>query len=102
MSTLSPVASVSLSGMRAALARLDAAGHNIANLSTPGFRRQQVLADTQAAGGVQTSFAQSERQGANIEADMVDQLVAKNAFLANLAVFRTGDQLLGSLLDIRR
>ena len=32
---------------------------------------------------------------------MVDQLVAKNAFLANLAVFKTGDQMLGALLNAR-
>ncbi|GCL65993.1 hypothetical protein AQPW35_50740 [Rubrivivax pictus] len=102
MSSLSPIASVSLSGMRAALAGLDAAGHNIANLATPDFRRQQVVSSTQVSGGVQTSFTQAAQRGSNIEADMVDQLVAKNAFLANLAVFKTGDQLLGSLLDIRR
>ena len=29
------------------------------------------------------------------------QLVARNGFLANLAVFRTGDQMLGALLDVR-
>ena len=102
MPALSPIASVSLSGMRAAQAGLDTAGHNIANLATPDFRRQQLLSSTQPSGGVQTSFTQATRPGSSIEADMVDQLVAKNAFLANLAVFKTGDQLLGSLLDIRR
>lgn len=102
MSSLSPIASVSLSGMRAALAGLDAAGHNIANMATLDFLRQQVVSSTQVAGGVQTSFTQATQRGSNVEADMVDQLVAKNAFLANLAVFKTGDQLLGSLLDIRR
>ena len=30
---------------------------------------------------------------------MVDQLVAKNAFLANLAVFRASDKMLGKLMD---
>jgi flagellar hook protein FlgE len=32
---------------------------------------------------------------------MVDQLVAKNHFLANLAVFKTSDQLMGTLLDTK-
>jgi hypothetical protein len=30
---------------------------------------------------------------------MVGQLVAENAFLANVAVFKTGDKMLGSLLE---
>ena len=31
---------------------------------------------------------------------MVGLLQAKNAFLANLAVFRTSDRMMGSLLDM--
>jgi flagellar hook protein FlgE len=31
--------------------------------------------------------------------DLVGLLTSKNAFLANLAVFRTSDRMLGSLLD---
>lgn len=102
MSALSPISSVSLSGMRAAQAAIDAAGHNIANLATPGFRRQEVLSSMVPSGGVQTTFSPAARGGHAIETDMVDQLAARNAFLANLAVFKTGDQLLGSLLDLHR
>ncbi len=38
-----PVSVIALSGMNAARDGLQVAAHNIANLNTDGFRRQQVL-----------------------------------------------------------
>ncbi len=35
----------------------------------------------------------------NLEAELVDQIVAKRAYQANLAVIRTRDEMTGSLLD---
>jgi flagellar hook protein FlgE len=96
---MSPLSAISLSGMNAAQTALDASAHNIANLSTAGFRRQQVVHAAAADGGVTTSLSQAPQQGNAIETDVVGQLVAKNQFLANLAVFRTSDQMLGALLD---
>jgi flagellar hook protein FlgE len=102
MSPLSPAASISLSGMQAAQAAMDASAHNIANLATPGFRRAGVdLADT-ASGGVTAAATQAAQPRQAIEADMVGQLMARNHFLANLAVFKTSDQMLGALLDTHR
>ena len=88
--------------MRAAQSALDASAHNIANLATPGFRREQAIHSTLADTGVTTSWAQAAQAaqaGNAIESDMVGQLVAKNQFLANLAVFKTQDQMMGALLD---
>lgn len=85
--------------MRAAQSALDASAHNIANLGTPGFRREQAIHSTLADAGVTTSWAQAAQAGSAIESDMVGQLVAKNQFLANLAVFKTQDQMMGALLD---
>lgn len=91
---------ISLSGMNAAQTRLDVVGHNVANVDTPNFRRQQVVQTADAGGGVNTSITQAGASGSALEADLVDQLQAKNSFLANLAVFRTGNQMLGALLDV--
>jgi len=95
------VAALSLSGMDAAQAALDASAHNIANGDTKGFRRQLVTQSTVAGGGVATALTHAPDAGNALEADIVDQLVAKNAFLANLAVFRTSNKMLGSLLNIQ-
>ena len=96
---MSSIPSIALSGMNAAQAQLDAAAHNIANLSTPGFHRQEVEQTPQAGGGVATSVTQSPVEGPSLEADVVSQLQAKHAFIANLAVFKTSNEMMGALLD---
>lgn len=96
------LSAISLSGMNAARRALDASAHNIANLATDGFRREQAVHATAASGGVISSFARSTQVGSALETDVIGQMVARNAFLANFAVFKTGDQMLGSLLDARR
>lgn len=96
---MSKLSSTALSGMQAARLQLDAAAHNVANAQTPGFRRQQVELSTQTDGGVQAQVRTAAQAGASLETDMVAQLQAKNAFMANLAVFRTANRMAGALLD---
>ena len=93
--------SIALSGMRAAQTSLQAGAHNIANLNTEGFRREQVANESMPSGGVAATVSQLPNVGNAMETDLVGQLQAKNAFLANLAVFRAHDSLMGSLLDTR-
>jgi flagellar hook protein FlgE len=95
-----PLPAVSLSGMKAAQSGLSTSAHNLANLSTTGFRRDRVIQTSLPSGGVTVSVGQTSQAGHATEADVVGQLEAKNLFLANLAVFKTTDQILGSLLDI--
>ena len=99
---MSSVSSIALSGMNAAQAALGVAGHNIANTATRGFQRQQAVAATAPEGGVATSVRTLPASGEGLDSlatDLVGQLQAKNAFFANLAVFRTGDAMTGALLD---
>lgn len=98
MSSAFPIA---LSGMNAAQLALDSAAHNIANAATLGFKRQLVQQTPAAQGqGVEASVTRSEQTGESLETDMVGLLQGKNAFLANLAVFRTSERMTGALLDI--
>ncbi|MFM9915297.1 MAG: flagellar basal body protein [Rhizobacter sp.] len=94
-----PASAISLSGLNAAQTALDVSAHNVANLATSGFRRQEVVQSTAVDGGVSTSLTQAAEPGSAIEADFVGQLTARNAFLANWAVFRTSNKMLGALLD---
>ncbi|MDO9316535.1 MAG: flagellar basal body protein [Burkholderiaceae bacterium] len=94
-----PASAISLSGMNAAQTALGVSAHNIANLATSGFRRQEVVQSTAVNGGVATSLTQASEAGSAIETDFVGQLMAKNAFLANWAVFRTSNKMLGALLN---
>lgn len=95
------ITSIALSGMNAAQTQLNVAAHNVANVNTEGFKRQQVSQTTQTGGGVASSVSSSSTPGPALEADLVAQLQAKNAFLANLAVFKTQDKLAGALLNER-
>lgn len=96
---MSPIAATALSGMSAAQSTLHASAHNVANLGTTPFRRQQVVLAAQAQGGVSAAWRPLPQAGHALEADLVTQLQAKNAFLANLSVFRAQDRMAGSLLD---
>lgn len=96
---MTSLSAIALGGMHAAQTALGASAHNIANLGTPGSRRQLVVQSTVADGGVAAALRPAGQPGPALERDLVGLLVAKNQFLANLAVFKTGDALMGSLLD---
>jgi len=98
-SFMSSTFAIALSGMNAAQTSLQASAHNIADLGTVGFRRQRVDQIAAADGGVATSLAQEPASSNSEVADVVGLLKAKNAFLANLAVFRTADRMTGALLN---
>jgi len=93
------ISAIATSGINAAQLGLRTSAHNIANLNTANFRRQEVVATADPAGGVRASVTRAAQPVDATEADVVNQLQAKNAFLANLAVFRAHDRMAGVLLD---
>ena len=95
------VTSIALSGVQAASTRLDAAANNIANSQTPGFRRDQVVQQTQESEGVLTVVGKAQEVGADLAADLVEQMQASATYKANLRSIRTQEEMTGSLLDIR-
>jgi len=94
--------STSLSGMNAAQTRLDVAANNIANLSTDNFTRKEVVQADLPQGGTKVADIKSAAQpGNNLEADMVEQLKARNTYMTNLSVFKSNnDMLMGTIIDI--
>jgi flagellar hook protein FlgE len=98
---MASISSIALSGMNAAQTVLDSSAHNVANMNTSGFRRQEVIQSAKAEGGVSTSLATASSNVTSLELDVVAQLQAKNSFLANLAVFKTGDKMAGSILNLK-
>ena len=96
---MTSISSIALSGMNAAQATLNSSAHNVANHKTSGFRRREVVQSAQSGGGVSTALTTANMEGASLETDVVTQLQAKNAFLANLAVFKTSNAMAGAPLD---
>lgn len=87
--------------MQAAQAGLQASAHNIANGQTDGFHRQETVLTERSGGGVDSDVRRAAQEGSSLETDVVAQLQSRNAFLANLAVWRTSSRLVGVLLDTR-
>ncbi len=99
---MSPIASIALSGLNAASSQLATAGHNIANVQTPGFRRQLAQQSAQAeGGGVVVSIGQAAETGDALAEDVVTQIAATYAFKANVLTLKAHDRMLGSLLDLK-
>ena len=98
---MNSLSSIALSGMNAAQTSLNTSAHNVANLATEGFKRQEAVETEQPGGGVSTEVRQAEVAGNALETDVVTQLQAKHSFIANLAVFKTSNQMAGALLDTK-
>jgi flagellar hook-associated protein FlgK len=98
MTALSSIAS---SGLQVAQLRLDASAHNVANMNTPGFKRQSVAQQAQPGGGVSAAVQTAPDAGTGLEQDAVEQLSATYAFKASLQILKTADRMLGTLLSER-
>lgn len=93
------LSSTALSGLQAAQLRLDAAANNVANVQTPGYRRQTVAQQATSGGGVQAQLKRAPQAGAALEQDVVEQISATYAFKANLRTLQTQQRTLGALLN---
>ena len=96
---MSSLAAIALSGMSAAQLRLSAAGHNIANNSTPNFQPEVVDQSSVAGGGVQASLSQSPTASNDLAANLVEEQSAVYAFKANMRTVQAQKDMLGSLFD---
>ena len=98
---MSSILSIAQSGMQAAQLRMSSSAHNVANVQTPGFNRQQVVQQAQPPQAGVQARVQSQPEGTELNTEAVEQIAASYAFKANALVLRTGDEMLGSLLDVR-
>lgn len=94
---------------------LGVSAHNTANMSTEGFRSQEMVISEAREGGVRGQIRERATPNATaVDADRefllsntdvghetVTQVSAQRAFEASLAVFKTDDQMQRSLLDMK-
>jgi flagellar hook protein FlgE len=97
---MNSLSSIAQSGMGAAMLRLGAAANNIANVSTPGYRREAVQQQALPEGGVDSSIGRDAERGDDLAEDVVQQMIASYSFKANLRVIQTQNDITGSLLDL--
>jgi flagellar hook protein FlgE len=98
---MNSITAIASSGMNAALLSMGVSAHNVANAVTPAFRRQQVVQEAQAGGGVTASVIQADQIGSDLAADAVQQMTALYVFKANLRTVKVQNEMLGSLLDVK-
>ncbi|MBC7991905.1 MAG: flagellar basal body rod protein [Rhizobacter sp.] len=98
---MNSISAIAVSAMNAATTRLGVSAHNVANVQTPAFRRQQVIQQTQAGGGVATSITRADETGTDLAAEAVQQMTALYTFKANLRAVVVEREMLGSLLDLK-
>ena len=100
---MASISSIGSSGLQTAQLRLDASANNVANMNTPGYRRQLVAQEEAAdSAGVRTTVQRAqEAEGVALEKEAVEQMSATYAFKANLQTIKAQEEMMGSLLDVK-
>ncbi len=109
-----------LSGLTAFGKQIEVVAHNVANLNTDGFKRSKTEFVEVPTGGVLPVVEKDNSSGPAVLRDSgsnpvtvelsnvdlgeetVQQILAQRSFEANLHSLKTGDALLGSILDLRK
>lgn len=98
----------SVSGLHAARTLLDVSAHNIANVSTPGFRPQRAeLRAIEPRNGVEATVTQAPEtptapglSGTDLTTEIVNTIVATHTYAANARTLNTLLQRDRALLDV--
>lgn len=109
-----------LSGLTAFAKQIEVAAHNVANVNTDGFKKSRTEFVEMQSAGVLPVVEKDNSAGPTVLKDMghgptqvelsnvdlgqetVSQIIAQRGFEANLRTLRTADDLLGSILDIKK
>ena len=113
---MNSVSSIALSSMTYASQRLARSAHNVANVNTDGFQAKEVVAREVPQGGVTsvtrpTGGAPAVYQGddgsavlgsnTDLISETVGQLSAMHQFKASVALLKTDQEMMKSLLDVK-
>ena len=116
MSTIHSV----LSGLGAYAKQIEVSANNVANVNTDGFKKSHTELVTLETGGVLhvvrkdncacptvlrdrgSGLTPVELSNVDLGEETVVQIIAQRGFEANLQAIKTADDLLGSLLDIKK
>lgn len=105
---ITSILSTATSGLRAASVRAESAANNIASVATEGYEASRVLqrsvvgGDGALSGGtaVEAQLIGSD-EATDLSREIVNLIDASNAYKANAAAFRTGDETSRALLAVK-
>jgi flagellar basal-body rod protein FlgC len=109
-----------LSGLAAFTKQIEVTGHNVANVNTEEFRKSNTELVSVETGGVLLVVRKDESAGPTVLSDRghgapmmelsnvnlgeepVNLIIGQRGFEANFQTLNTADQMLGTILDIKR
>ncbi|HOE78670.1 MAG TPA: flagellar basal body rod C-terminal domain-containing protein [Smithellaceae bacterium] len=108
---------IALSALRALDIKMDVNAHNIANVNTDGFKRSRAHMLEEEQGGIRVTiepmnepglvYGTNEKTGQELESsnvnlahELVDQMIIRYAFEANVLSIKTADKMQQTLLDL--
>lgn len=109
-----------LSGLAAYAKQVEVTAHNVANVNTDGFKKSRTEFVEVATGGVLPVVQKDNSAGPTVLSDRghgptqvelsnvdlaeeaVNQILAQRGFEANLNTLRTADDMLGTVLDMKK
>lgn len=109
-----------LSGLTAFSTQVAVTAHNVANVNTDGFKKSRTELIAVESGGVRSAIQKDETAGPTIlnntgygpallelsnvdlAEEAVNQILGQRGFEANIQTIRTADEMLGTILDIRK
>ncbi|PIQ23899.1 hypothetical protein COW36_11515 [bacterium (Candidatus Blackallbacteria) CG17_big_fil_post_rev_8_21_14_2_50_48_46] len=92
--------SASISAVQAASQALNTSAQNLANLNTPEFQARRTVFREQAPTGVQAE-EQSTGEATEITEESTTQLNVKRLSEAAIRSLKTGDEMLGEVINLR-
>ena len=96
------IMTIAAGGMAARQTQLAATASNVANSSTPAYRRLDTRFAALDGGGVEAIVSAAPSGSEDLATDMLDMVDARIGFAANAAVFETGATIWDMLLQIKR
>ncbi len=109
-----------LSGLTAFSKQIEVTAHNVANISTDGFKKSHVEFVSVETGGVlpvvrkddsagptvlrDSSYGPTQVELSNVDLgeEAVNQIIGQRMFEANIQALKTANDMLGSILDINK
>jgi len=109
-----------LSGLTAFSTQVAVTAHNVANVNTDGFKKSRTELIALESGGVRSAIQKDETAGPTIlnntgygpaqlalsnvdlAEEAVNQILGQRGFEANIQTIKTADEMLGTILDIRK
>ena len=114
-----PAVNAGLTGVKAFERKVDVAARNVANAGTREFKKARATMEEGPGGGVSARVERSDTPGplaadpdpagravelsnVDLAEELTGMIEGQRGFEANLKAIQTGDEMLGTLLDLKR